>query len=288
MHELIWLPASTRMYSYCRASSRNSSSIGAAVGGARPVELIGAGEDLEARLVLHHQLAQELAIEAVQVVDRVEQAVAGPHAEEQRDLAEPGLQIDDDRRSLAQARELDAAVHRHRRRAGAALGAEEHQRRRRRPRALRGLAARRRPAHRAVERFLGGRPGEELVGAGAHRLQDQVGIGGRARRRRCRRRRAPARSRSMLDIADDGVAARVDDDEVRRRRRRAPARSSMTLTGIAPARSSRPMCFLNASSSVTMSPTSCAMATSDSARARPGTGHRPALVLAAASSSDFW
>ncbi len=34
---------------------------------------------------------------------------------------------------------------------------------------------------------------------------------------------------------------------------------SMTLTGTAPARSSFPICFLNPSSSLTMSPTSCAM-----------------------------
>ncbi len=101
------------------------------------------------------QLAQELAIEPVQVVDRVEQRVARPDAEKQRDLAEARLQVDDDRRPLAEARQLDAAVHRHRRRAGAALGAEEHERRRRGPRALRRLAARRGAADRAVERFLG-------------------------------------------------------------------------------------------------------------------------------------
>ena len=143
-----------------------------------PIELIGAGENLQPRLVLRRPAPQELAVEPVQVVDRVEQAVARPDAEKQRDLAEARLQIDDDRRPLAQTRELDAAVHRDRRRAGAALGAEEHQRRRRRPRALRGLAPRRRPADGAVERLVGRRPGEELVRAGAHRLQDQLGIGG--------------------------------------------------------------------------------------------------------------
>src|SRR5438128_2339951 len=36
-------------------------------------------------------------------------------------------------------------------------------------------------------------------------------------------------------------------------------RSSMTLTGIAPERRSRPICVLNASSWLTMKPTSCAM-----------------------------
>ena len=40
------------------------------------------------------------------------------------------------------------------------------------------FAPRRGPADGAVERFVGGRPGEELVRPGAHRLQDQIGIGG--------------------------------------------------------------------------------------------------------------
>ena len=74
------------MYSYCRPSRRNSSSTRAAVGRARPVELVGTGENLEARLVLDDELAQELAIEPVQVVDRVEQRVAAAHAEKQRRL----------------------------------------------------------------------------------------------------------------------------------------------------------------------------------------------------------
>ena len=77
-------------------------------------------------LCFDDQLLQELPVEPVQVVDRVEQREARADAEEQRDLAEARLQVDDDRRPLAQPRELDAAVHRDRRRAGAALGAEEH------------------------------------------------------------------------------------------------------------------------------------------------------------------
>ena len=104
----------------------------AAVRRARPIELIGAGENLEPRLVLDHELLQEFAIEPVQVVDRVEDAVARAHAEEQRDFAEARLQVHDDGRALAEPRELDAAVHRDGRRPRAALGAEEHQRRRRR------------------------------------------------------------------------------------------------------------------------------------------------------------
>jgi len=75
--------------------------------------------------VLHHELPEELAVEAVQVVDAVEQRVARPDAEEQRHLAEPRLQIDDPRRFLAQARKLDAAIYSDGRRAGAAFCAEE-------------------------------------------------------------------------------------------------------------------------------------------------------------------
>ena len=95
----------------------------------------------------------------------------------------------DDRRALRQPRELDAAVDRHRRRAGAALGAEERVRDARRLGAGGGrLAARGGAADRAVERlFRGARglrsvagvPGEELVRAGAHGLKDQVRLGGR-------------------------------------------------------------------------------------------------------------
>ncbi len=142
------------------------------------------------------------------------------------------------------------------------------------PRALRRFAARRRAAHRAVERFLVGRPGEELVGAGAHRLQDQIGIGGRRDGEDAGAGRAGAQP---LDARHRrrGVAARVDDDEVRRRRVARRRARRCTLTGIAPARSRRPKCFLKASSSETMRPTSCAMATSASARARPGTALRP-------------
>jgi hypothetical protein len=100
----------------------------AAVGGARTVEMIRAGQNLQAGFVLHHQLAQKLAIEPMQVVDRIDDAEALADAEKQRHFAETGLQVDDHRGPLAQARQLHAAVHRQRGRAGAALGAEEHQR----------------------------------------------------------------------------------------------------------------------------------------------------------------
>jgi len=47
----------------------------AAVGGARPVELIGSGENLEARLVLDDELTQELFVQPMQIVDRIQNAV---------------------------------------------------------------------------------------------------------------------------------------------------------------------------------------------------------------------
>ncbi len=209
------LPASIRMYSYCRPSRRSSSSMAPRIRSARPVEVVGSGEDLEARLVLHHELAQELAIEPVQVVDRVDDAVARPHAEEQRDLAQPGLEVDDDGRSLGDARQLDAAVHGDGRGAGAALGAEEHEGRGRRLCARRRLAARGRPAQRAVKRVLGGRPGEELVGARPHGLKDQVGFGHPRHGEDGGTGQAGAQA---LDRAHRRrrVAAGIDDDNVRR------------------------------------------------------------------------
>ena len=47
--------------------------------------------------MLGDQLLQEVLVEPVQVLDRVEHREARPHAEKQRDLAEAGLQVDDDR-----------------------------------------------------------------------------------------------------------------------------------------------------------------------------------------------
>ena len=68
------------------------------------IELVGSGENLEPRLVLHDELAKELAIQPVHVVDGVEQAVALTDAEEERDFSEARLEIDDHRRLLAEAR----------------------------------------------------------------------------------------------------------------------------------------------------------------------------------------
>ncbi len=185
------------------------------VSGTRAVEMIGAGQDVEPGFVLDNQLLEEFPIEPVKVVDRVEDAVARPDAQEQRHFAEARFQIDDHRRLLAQARQLDAAVHRDGRRARAALGAKEDERRGGRPRPLNGFSTRRRPADRAMERLLRGRPDEKLVGTGAHRLQDQIGIraqgdGEDAGSRRLGPQPLDGRHRQRWILAD------IDDDHVRR------------------------------------------------------------------------
>ncbi len=98
---------------------------GARVLRVRPVELFGAGENVEPGLVPRHQLAQELAVQAVQVLDGVEHGEARADAEEQRHLAETRLEVDDRRRLLGDPRQLHGAVDRDGRRPGASLGAEE-------------------------------------------------------------------------------------------------------------------------------------------------------------------
>ena len=55
---------------------------------AGPIELIRARQHVEAGLVLDHELLEEVGVEPVQVVERVEQGVAAADAEEERDLAE--------------------------------------------------------------------------------------------------------------------------------------------------------------------------------------------------------
>ncbi len=195
----------------------------AGVLGVRAVELLRAGQNVEAGFVLRHQLLQEVLVQAVQVLDRVEHRETRPHAEKERDFSQTRFQIDDDRRALRQAGELDAAVHRHRRRARAPLGAEKRVRHTRRLGAGRcRFTACRRAAHRPREGFFHGAgrlravdvvPGEELVRARAHRLQDQVGL-------RCggyREDRQPLAARAeSLDRRHAGrsVGADVDDDQV--------------------------------------------------------------------------
>ena len=152
----------------------------------------------------------------------------------------PGFRSTITRLALGEPRQLDRAVHRDGRRAGAALGAEEDQRHRRRlGRGLRALAARGRAADRALERLFGHRPHEELVGAGAHRLQDQVGLGrlrdGEDRRRRVAWR-AAVRSRPGPTARRRGCRRRPDRAPSGRRPGR---RSSSRPTGTPPERSSR-------------------------------------------------
>ena len=116
------------MKSYERPSICSSCSTAGGVLRARPIDLIAARQNVEAGLVLDDELAQELLVHPVQVVEGVDQRESRPDAEKQRDLADELMQIDDERRPLRQTRDVDGAVDRERRRAGAAFGAEEGER----------------------------------------------------------------------------------------------------------------------------------------------------------------
>ena len=137
-----------------------------------------------------------------------------------------------DGRPLRQPRQLDGAVDRDGRRAGAALRAEEHVG----DAGLPGAGGRRRMTrrgapHGAVERLLhrprrlrgaAGIPGKELVRAGPHRLKDQVGLGGRGDREDRRSPGWPARRRSIAAIPDD-ASPRMSTTTPGPRLRRRPA-----------------------------------------------------------------
>ena len=193
------------MYSYCRASSRNTSSR------ARAVAAPGRSNWSEPARMSRPDLC--LTTSSRRNSDR---AGAGCRARRagcsgcaRRGRARPRrarVEIHDHRRPLAEARELDAAVHRQRRRAGAALGAEEHQRRRLRRRPRR--PARAASPHGLVERLLAAaarrrtrwrRPASP---GGSHRARPS------ARRRRCRRSARPPRRRSTAAIAAAGRRGR--------------------------------------------------------------------------------
>ena len=132
---------------------------------------------------------------------------------------------------------------------------------------VRRLAPRRGLAQRAVERLLhrprrlrlaAGQPGEELVRAGAHRAEDQVGF-----RRPRRSRRSPSpRGRLAAARSPPSPTRRRRADRRRRRRgsirRRCPRPSTMP-TGTPHARIICAACRLNSSSWLTISAVSCAM-----------------------------
>ena len=140
--------------------------------------------------MLDDELAQELLVHAVQVVEGVDQREARTHAEKQRDLADELMQVDDQRRPLRQTRDVDGGVDGERRRARAAFGSEERQRDARAravlgraialdralQRRLKAVAAARRPARRATTPDIRWRP------------RASPGGSGRARPRRRRRR----------------------------------------------------------------------------------------------------
>ena len=71
---------------------------GAAVTRSRTLEIGRSGQQLEARLVLDDEIAQELRVEPMHVVERIEQRVAAAQPEKQRHFAETGLEVDDQRR----------------------------------------------------------------------------------------------------------------------------------------------------------------------------------------------
>ncbi len=74
------------------------------------IDLIPTRQDVQAGFMLHHQLAQELLVDSVEVVERVDQGESRPDAKKQRYLAQELMQINDERRPLGQARDLDGAV----------------------------------------------------------------------------------------------------------------------------------------------------------------------------------
>ena len=160
-----------------------------------------------------------------QVVERVDDREPRTHAKKEGDLAQERVQVDDDGRALGGASELTRAVHRDGRGPASPLRAEERER----PAALTGAGLGRPHTRRnrldgladTLDQRLGrlervGRPGKELVGPGAHRPQDQVGLGHASNRHD--RQRWPPRP-DTLDAGQRGRAGPdVDDGEIGRRR----------------------------------------------------------------------
>ena len=179
----------------------------------RAIDLIAAGQDVEAGLVLDDELAQEFLIEPVKVVDGVDQRESRPDAEKQRDLAKELVKVDHQRRPLREPGDLYRGVHGERGRADAALGAEKRERYAG-ARAVLGRAvaldgALERCVKRLVELLPGfaRRPGEVLVGAGAHGPENLVWLG-RGRDREDRRR-WPRRAQALDRLERRDVPLRM-------------------------------------------------------------------------------
>ena len=234
----------------------------------RPVELLASRRGCRGRTCASTTSSrEEVLVEAVQVLDRVEHREARPHAEEQRHFAEARLQVDDDRRPLRQPRQLDRAVHRDRRRAGAALGAEEDVRDAR-------LLARRRWSPRGAPRSAARRRGRTPPSRARPAVCPPASRG----RTRWRRRASPAgsardpaaaaiakiatalwlaRSRSIAAMPDE-ASARMSTTTTSGARR--PCACLSTMPTGHPARPQQPATWrLNSSSWLTMDAASCAM-----------------------------
>ena len=220
-------------------------------------------------LVPRHQLAQEVPIEAMQVLDRVEHGESRTHAEKQRDLSEARLEIDDRGRPLRQPRHFDGAVHRDGRRARAALRAEEHVGDARLPRARRSpprdaspFGAPRRgttPPSSATAGEPAADPGEELVRARRASPAGSDLVRRWRRSRRCATVGCPARRRSIAAMPDE-ASARMSMTTTSGPAVSTPARRSSTMpTGTPHPRRSAATCRLNSSSCETMDAASCAM-----------------------------
>src|SRR5918993_1518463 len=146
---------------------------GTGVGRGRTIGLLGPGQNLEFGFVLGDELPEEVAVQPMQIVDGVEDREPRAHAQEQRDLAETGLQVEDEGRALRLPAQLHGRVHRYRRGPCTALGAKVDERLRGLGSSgVRGLPPRRRAPDRRMERLVRNRPHEELVRARTHRLQN--------------------------------------------------------------------------------------------------------------------
>jgi hypothetical protein len=89
------------------------------------LRMVGRGEHVHAGVVLLDVGAEQLGVDPVKVLDQVDQVELGLDPEQQRDFAQLGVEVHDQRALVAEAAELDGKIGHDRRGAGATLGAEE-------------------------------------------------------------------------------------------------------------------------------------------------------------------
>ena len=189
---------------------------------------IGRGQERRAGFRGRDQAAEKRFVEAVRVLQRIDDREARLRAEQQRRVAVGQVQIGEERLRRRHFRQRGGHVHGRRGRADATLGADEreHLAGRRRRGAMRDEAR-----DRLLERRRGDRLVQEFGRAGPHRLEQdrRVRLGGHDEEP-CRRMLALHRRHRRRDGAR---AARVHDDDVRRLGRRVHQRGQL---GRAPAR----------------------------------------------------